>query len=258
MKVTAALVKSLIRESSVDVLVVEDMAKGEKIGYYNGPPETMCDRVDELERNIDGPYKLRGSWLAMDKRRGNKTNDQKPFLWLMGGSAVPAPAPAPVPVPVPAPGPAPVGTLNGAALPLEFIKEAAGHEAKGGYLELQLDALRQEVNDLRDQLAEADEEINAVPVAVAPKWFETEAGVKAIADMVQPIISGIMMRPRSRLAAPVATAQATAAPDASEDARMLAAIRRFEATDPATAKALKDQLLNEYGNDNAETVESTN
>jgi TolA-binding protein len=258
MKATPDLVKSTIRTQDVDTLSAEDVNTGDRVGFCSGSKDELCAHIDELEASMLVPYRVRVWSSKVDRKRGNKPVQDKPFVWVLNGlagynatsrgtalvnGAPVAPAVAASPVPV------------------ELAERAAREGARAEYLEKQLDALRSEIAELREALDESETEADQLSEAVtapAPvRWWETEAGAKAILETVKPLSEAAAAWIRPKIPAnPQRVAAADPGPAepvvgiSDHERELIAAWRRFTEAHPDAATEYRATLVNNYGNPN--------
>lgn len=240
-KVTAELVKGVISTQPVDTLAAEDLQTGEKLYYATGAASVLCEAVDSCEQMMVTPYRLRVWSSQVDRKRGNKPADQKPFVWTLPGrhgwsGGVPVPPSAPAPV-------------NAApSLDRGDLKEWATAVAERNAMQAQLDELRKQLEALtaEDEDAE-DEDAEDEPVNGAPQsWWHTEAA----GEMVKELAGGLSQFLKAKAAPKVVNAAAPLppAPGITEDeAAIIRALRTARQTDPENAEQYAALFLSLYG-----------
>ena len=240
-KVNAELVKGVITTQAVDTIAAEDLQTGEKLYYATGAAAVLCEAVDTCEAMMSTPYRLRAWSSTVDRKRGNKPADQKPFVWTLPGrhgwgGVVPSAQPA--------------GSVNGAAGPLDRddVKEWAKAVAERDAMNAQLEAMRAELDAIKADLDEDQPEQDDEPVNAAPlSWWHTEAAgmmVKELAGGLSHFLRAKATGPRVlNNAAPVAPSEGVN----ERERELLQAFRTAQQTNPEDAAMFGDALLKMYG-----------
>jgi hypothetical protein len=249
-KVNAELVKGVITTQAVDTLCAEDLQTGEKLYYATGAAAVLCEAVDTCEAMMTTPYRLRAWSSAIDRKRGNKPADQKPFVWTLPGrhgwgGVAPSAQPAPA--------------VNAAAGPLDRddVKEWAKAVAERDAMNAQLEAMRAELDAIKADLGEDEPDGEDEPVNAAPlSWWHTEAA----GMMVKELAGGLSQFLRAKAAAPRVLNSAAPLPPtegvSEREAELLRAFRTAQQTNPEDAAMFGDALLKMYGTPQSPAHES--
>lgn len=259
MKTTAEAVKQVIASQPVDVLVAEDMGSGDKCGYVQGTAAELQAYVDFLEANMMVPYRVKLSRSTVDKKRGVKSTEDRPFIFVLLGRSGQQNAPMNGPSPaisVPAP-------------PIELAREAAANGVRNELLMERLAQLEARTKELEQQLAYAeaeldeaiddDEPVNAAQPS-ASGWNDPEV-VKSIVEVFKPIgeaaaklvSGGFRANGAPKSVATNAEVQASAESLSDEEKRILVAVRNFRKHQPDMANDYIGQLVHHYA---AESIPS--
>jgi hypothetical protein len=246
MKTTAEAVKHVINAGGVDTLLALDNGTGDKCGYVEGNASELAAYIDFLEANMLVPYRVQLSSSKVDRRRGNKSAQDKPYVFLLlgrSGQQHQQPVNA-----------APVAQAQN--VPLELAKEAAANGVRNEMLTATNAELLERLKQLEDLVAErdAEDEDEEEPVNAAPprSAFEDPEVVKEIIGIFRPIgeaaanwLSGGMKR-KERI---TTTAQAVASAGdtlTDEERRALVAMRNAKRQDPELANQFLGQLIENY------------
>lgn len=243
MNVTPEYVKTTIGQNAVDCMSAEDCNTGDKLGYFTGGPEVLQAAVDTLQESLSVPYRVRLWSSQVDKKRGAKPVNEKPFVFVLRGTAG---HPA-----QPAPSNPSVNAAPAANVPLELAERAAKSTAEADFYKRELDAMRQRIEDMESTIAELEDEADtlsaAQPAPVVLKWYETESGGQMIRDLVKPISEAAAAWMRPKIPAPSPNQRLQAAPEETaikpEEQRLVVAYRNFAAANPEMATALTADLL---------------
>lgn len=239
MRVTAEHVKQTLRSQPIDTLSAEDVSTGERVGHYTGSADALCTGVDELEASMLVPYRLKAWHSSINSKRGGRSVEEKPFVWILQGRAGTMQQAAPT-----APQPAPVAqNVN-----VDLAERAARNEAEVEHLRRELERARQELNEAKAALDEAEDEADTLSEAITPpaplKWYESEAGMRAILETIKPISEAAGMALRMKIAPPSSPSMGTT-PNSS-DAELLVAWKAYEAVDPENAKTYRAALMEHF------------
>lgn len=244
MKTTAEAVKHVINAGGVDTLLALDNGTGDKCGYVQGNAAELAAYVDFLESNMLVPYRVQLSSSTMDRRKGNKTAADKPYVFLLLGRSGQM-QPQPVNAAAPAPSP-----------PIELAKEAAANGVRNELLTAENAKLEERIKALEELLGEEDEEEEEKeePVNAAPRRsaFEDPEVVKEIVGIFKPIgeAAARLLSGGFKRSAPVTTTpQAVASAGDSitdEERRALVAMRNAKQRDPELAQQYIDSLIQNY------------
>lgn len=234
------IVKEALRTNPLDTLTAEDANTKEGIGYKQGTAEELCEYLDLLHANYAVPYRVTlTNSAAVRKGAGRPTNDERArpskFVFVLrGGQAAPAPVNAAPPVV------APVSN--------DLAREAGENKARAELLKeerdrllAELEAKEDELEELGEDVDEAEEQLNAAPPTAPPQpfWYQQEWFGNLVQKIGEPLGHAIA----SKLLGPAATSKPAApvAPvtgEPSEDEqRAFAAIRRAFASETPENRA---------------------
>lgn len=240
-RVSADLVRSVIRAQPVDCLSAEDLNDGARIGYASGSSDQLCSALDELQATVHVPYRVRIWNQEALKKKGAKATEEKPFEFIVQPTPAylqGAPLRGSDPPTSPEKGPT-----------WDYLLEAARSTAEAQVMRDELDRMRRELDELR----------NAEPLNEAPaplRWWESEQGGAMIGEALKSIgsaVAALLKHGNYQFVkghGGIMPAPPLPGPDDNE-AKLIAAFRAMNAADPEFAKQVADQLLSTYGEQSA-------
>ena len=167
-----AVVRVLQAQGDLDTLSAEDLQTGQRIDYLNGNTEQLIALVDELQRTITVPYRLRAMSSKWDTRNGKRPLHEQAFSWVLVPEQSTPQAP-------PAQAPATPTPVQSARVPEGYVSEEhARLKTEHALNEARMQRLEERINELLDAPVEADAPL---------RWWETEKGMELVADTIKPI-----------------------------------------------------------------------
>lgn len=238
MRTDAATVKAVLDNGKgYDTVTATDARNGDQVGYKSdSDPRQLCAYIDFLETSMHQPYRVKLTKSTADRKQGKKAPEDAPFVFELSGLSQPVNGHAP-----------PVTQI--VTGDVELAKDAAGNKVRNELLEERLRdlaaenaRLRGEVEELEEELEDADEAVNGVPAAPVSYWH-TEAGAKLLVENLSPIgralSDALAAGLRSKFMnghAPNAGAPGAVPPASAslteEQRRILVAVENFKASDP--------------------------
>jgi len=230
-------VKQIIADQELDCLVAYSADGTRKLDMVAGNVSDLQTAVDLMECSLPGPYKLEGYREKAGTARGRKTDQGKPFVWIMRGVQDRPAQPAA----------APVATVREVAVPdKEALKQAAEARADARIAEMRATILEEELARLREDAdveyeEEDEEEDEEEENMVGPRPFwEDEEKLMRVADHVTGSLAKLLGRGAPEVPK---TAGIT-----DEERELLSMARKWKEVQPEQYSGMVDQLKNAFGN----------
>lgn len=227
-------VKQIIADQELDCLVAYSADGVRKLDMVTGTTSDLQVSVDLMECSLPGPYKLEGYREKSGTSRGRKTDQDKPFVWIMRGvQATPAQ-------------PAPAAAVREVAVPdVQAIRDAAEARAEARIAEVRMEILKEELAraleqpvEIEEEEEEEDEEEEGM-IGPRPFWEDEEKLIK-VADHVTNSLAKLF----ARNAPDVPQTQGIT----EEERELLSMARKWKEVQPDQFKGMVDQLKNAFGN----------
>lgn len=252
-RATIDLVLATIDNQDVDTLSAEDLNGGGRLGYGEGKNKAeLRDLLLEIDAAMLVAYRVTLSSTKVDRKRGNKSISQRPFVYVLGGRGAYGP-PSPTTNAPPA--------AQSPSLPLSDLRTAARDSVLVEVKESELTELRARVLALEkenEELSDEAEEMGSAAEHGPRPWWETEEGGKQIMETAKPFLQDLSAAMRAFLfktgARPMQRAEGgTQQPPPAldsvtpEDLDLLRMFRQFKQADPELAGNVEQQLREAFG-----------
>lgn len=235
MSATIDRITAIIEAHELDTLTVFAV-DGAKLDHVHGSTSDLCTVVQLLPESFQGVVTVEAYQEQQGTTRGRKKDADKPFRWKVqcGTPAMAAPA-APA-----------AATIKEVKVPdVEALQRAADSRADARIAEHGRTAAEQEAAELRARVAELelqlqeaeeDEEEEDETMGALPWYADEEKTVNMIGHLRS-------LFGASKPAAPVPPAEGLS----DTEREMLQAFRAYESAHPDDARAIRTNLLNNFG-----------
>lgn len=236
MNATVDRITAIIEAHELDTLTVF-AADGAKLDHVHGSTSDLCTVVQLLPDSFQGTVTIEAYQEQQGTTRGRKKDADKPFRWRMqcGATAMAAPAQPAAP------------TIKEVKVPdVDALQRAADSRADARIAEHGRTAAEQEAAELRARVADLElqlqeqddeEDDDEQPMGALPWYADEEKTVNMIGHLRS--LFGASAKP----AAPVPPAEGLS----DQERQMLQAFRAYETAHPDDAKAIRSNLLNNFG-----------
>jgi hypothetical protein len=202
-----------------------------KISFLEGKPEEIAEHIRELAASVRGLFIVRG-WNddSVGPKGGKPTAKTAPFSWrLMGAGGQPEPVPSKPTIP-----PQVIEKADPAIM-AERIRNIQEIER----LKMQLE-LKEQRERWQEELADDDDDDDDDERPDDMERMERIAGI--VGKIVDRVFPQVITKPPAQ---PITGTTA----EPSDDAALLAAMKRYREANPEQAAAVEKQLMDNYGTD---------